>query len=250
MNLIKKIIFLTLILLITSCSNNKNYKSVQKKEKIFYSSHGFALIYEDNIFKDGIVNKKLNNDEIVVMHSLIKRNSLIRIINPENSKEIETKISKNSEYPQIFNIVISKKIAEILELSYDNPYVEIIELKKNKTFIAKKSDTHEEEKNVAEKVPVKKIEIDDLSINKTEEKKIKDKTNFTIIIGDFYYQESAHNLKNELEKQIKSDSFSIKKINNNKYRLSTGPFKNFNALKSTYISLNNLGFENLDIYRE
>ena len=51
--------------------------------------------------------------------------------------------------------MITKKIAEILELSYDNHYVEVMELKKNKTFIAKKSDTHEEEKNVAEKAPVK-----------------------------------------------------------------------------------------------
>ena len=30
----------------------------------------------------------------------------------------------------------------------------------------------------------------------------------------------------------------------------SGPFKNFNALKTTYISLNKLGFENLNIYRE
>ena len=44
--------------------------------------------------------------------------------------------------------------------------------------------------------------------------------------------------------------FSVKKINDNKYRLSAGPFKNFNALKSIYISLNNLGFEDLNIYRE
>ena len=30
----------------------------------------------------------------------------------------------------------------------------------------------------------------------------------------------------------------------------SGPFKNFNALKSIYISLNNLGFEGINIYRE
>ena len=46
------------------------------------------------------------------------------------------------------------------------------------------------------------------------------------------------------------NNISVKKINNNKYRLLVGPFKNFNALKNTYISLNNLGFEELNIYKE
>ena len=45
-------------------------------------------------------------------------------------------------------------------------------------------------------------------------------------------------------------NFSVKKINDNKYRLSVGPFNNFNALKSTYISLNKLGFEDLNVFRE
>ena len=87
----------------------------------------------------------------------------------------------------------------------NNPYVEIIEIKKNKTFIAKEGNIFEEEKTVVESAPVDEVEIDDLSENQS---------------------------------------------NDNKYRLSVGPFKNFNALKSTYISLNNLGFEDLNIHRE
>jgi len=57
-------------------------------------------------------------------------------------------------------------------------------------------------------------------------------------------------LKKELEKKTKLDTFIIKKINNKKYRLYIGPFQNFNSLKSTYISLNKLGFEELNIYKE
>ena len=51
---------------------------------------------------------------------------------------------------------------------------------------------------------------------------------------------------------IKMDSSVniLKKINANKYRLSVGPFKNFSALKSIYISLSNLGFEDLNVYKE
>ena len=61
---------------------------------------------------------------------------------------------------------------------------------------------------------------------------------------------SAQNLKNELMIKTKIKKFSIKKINANKYRLSVGPFKNFSALKSIYISLSNLGFEDLNVYKE
>ena len=70
------------------------------------------------------------------------------------------------------------------------------------------------------------------------------------MINDFFYEDSAVNLKNELIEKTKLDNISVKKINNKKYRLLAGPFKNFNALKTTYISLNNLGFENLNIYKD
>ena len=156
-----------------------------------------------------------------------------------------------AEYPSFFNIVLSKKIAEILELDINNPYVEVFEIKKNKKFVAKESNMFEEEKNVAETAPVEEIKVDDLSENKTEKKKKNiNKSIFTIIISDFYYVDSATNLKNELIKKTNINKFSVKKINDNKYRLSVGPFKNFNSLKSTYISLNNLGFENLNIYKK
>ena len=53
-----------------------------------------------------------------------------------------------------------------------------------------------------------------------------------------------------LIKKTKVNNFSIKKINDKKYRLFVGPFKNFKALKTTYISLNKLGFEDLSVHKE
>ena len=233
-----------------SCANYNINKAMHEKPKQFYSSSGFALIYEDNLYKKKILNKKINNEEIKVMHNLLKMNTAIRIINPANSKVIETKIYKKVNYPKIFTIVVSKKIASILELDLDNPFVEVIEVKKNKTFIAKKTNTYEEEKNVAEKAPVDEIKMDNLTNNKDEDKKkvFKD-NNFIILINDFYYEDSAINLKNELLAKTGFSNILVKKISNNKYRLLAGPFKNFNALKTTYISLNNLGFEDLNIYK-
>ena len=93
--------------------------------------------------------------------------------------------------------------------------------------------------------------MNDLTIEVTKKSKKKsERKKFILVISDFYYKDSAVKLKNDLIKKIQLNNITIKKINNNKYRLLVGPFENFNALKTTYISLNNLGFENLNIYTE
>ena len=246
MNLKKISILFIVNILLYSCADYR----IEKKEKLYYSSSGFALIYENNLYLQKVVNKKINNEDLSVMHNLLKINTPIKIINPDNSKVIESKIYKKANYPKIFNVVISQKIASILELDANNPFVEIIEIKKNKTFIAKKTNTYEEEKNVAEKAPVDEIKMDDLTYNEQEiKKKVFKNNNFILVINDFYYEDSAINLKNELVKKTKMNNIFVRKINNKKYRLLVGPFKNFNALKTTYISLNNLGFEHLNIYK-
>ena len=115
---------------------------------------------------------------------------------------------------------------------------------------AKESNTFEEEKNVAGKAPVNEIKMDDLAKKDSKVEKSGEKKNFILVISDFYYIDSANNLKKDLLKKININKISVKKINNNKYRLLVGPFENFNALKTTYISLNKLGFEGLNIYKE
>jgi len=261
MNLVKKTILLSFMLLLGSCANYKTEKTVHTKERKFYSSKGFALIYTNSLFGNGVIKKKLssneitdniiNNEHIIAIHSSLKKNTHIKIINPDNSKFVETKVFRRTNYPKIFNIIISKKIATILELDIDNPYVEVFEVKKNKTFIAKESNIFNEERQVAASVPVDEIKMDDLSEEQIDLDKVLSKNyNFVLVISDFYYYDSAQNLKEDLMKKTQINKFSVKKINDNKYRLLVGPFENFNALKTTYISLNNLGFEDLDIYRE
>ena len=91
--------------------------------------------------------------------------------------------------------------------------------------------------------------MDDISNNKSTTKSlIVEKNNYIILISDFYYLDSANNLKNKLEQETKIGNFVVKKINDNQFRLYAGPYENFNALKSTYISLNHLGFDDLNIY--
>ena len=259
--MIKKITLILSLIFINSCAQYATNIPKQTVEKKFFSSNGFALIYSSNLFENNEIDKKfknnkildnkLNNEEILVMHSWLKRNTLINITNPDNSKSITTKVYKKANYAKIFNIVISKKIATILDLDLENPYVEINEVKKNNTFIAKKAVTFEEERTVANTAAVGIVEVDDLSsTQKLLQKKPKKKNNFVLLISDFYYFDSAERLRIELIKKTKINGFSVKKISDTKYRLSLGPFKNFNTLKSAYISLNNLGFEDLNIYNK
>ena len=228
-------------------------KIIKKPSKVIeptYFSKGFALIYEDSIFENKIVNKRLNNDQNYVLHSFLKNNTLVSISNPFNSESITVKVRKSFEYPSIYNIVITKKMAENLDLDINNPYVEVLTLKTNDKFIAKKASTFEEEKNVADKLPVTSIDISDLSASSPEiekKKKKKKKASYIISVADFYFFESAETAKKRFEKEANLTNIKIKKISENKYKVYFGPYNSFNSMKDTYLILSELGFDNLNI---
>ena len=106
MNLKKKIILTICLLFLYSCTDYKISSDIEKK---YYSSKGFALIFQDKLYDQKIVSKKVKNDQIYVLHSFLKSNTSIRIINPSNSNFVDAKVNKNADYPKIFNIVISNK---------------------------------------------------------------------------------------------------------------------------------------------
>ena len=158
--------YIYLFVFLFSCT--QDMKIIKKHPKVIeptYSSKGFALIYEDLIFESNIVNKKLNNNQNYVLHSFLKNDALVSISNPFNSKSLTAKVRKTINYPSIYNIVITKKMADNLDLDIDNPYVEVLTIKKNDKFIAKEASIFEEEKKVANKAPVTTININDLSVS-------------------------------------------------------------------------------------
>ena len=73
MNLIYKILFFLLILLTTQCADYNYVKKSQETDKKYYSSIGFALIYDDSLHNQGILSTKINNNEIIVLHSFLKK---------------------------------------------------------------------------------------------------------------------------------------------------------------------------------
>ena len=240
--------YIYLFVFLFSCT--QDMKIIKKHPKVIeptYSSKGFALIYEDSIFESNIVNKKLNNNQDYVLHSFLKNDTVVSISNPFNSKSLTAKVRKTISYPSIYNIVITKKMADNLDLDIDNPYVEVFTVKKNDKFIEKKASIFDEEKKVANKAPVTTISINDLSVSASKNEVKKKKPMYIINIAEFYFLESAEMTKIRFEKEANLENIKIKKISKNKFKVYFGPYTSFVSMKETYLSLNELGFENLDL---
>jgi len=231
-----------------SCTQDmKIMKKTSKIEEPTYSSKGFALIYDNSIFVSKIVDKKLNNNQNYVLHPFLKKNTLVSISNPFNSKSLTAKIRETINYPSIYNIVITKKMADKLELDINNPYVEVLSIRENDKFIAKEASIFDEEKKVANKAPVTSININDLSTFTPEIKVKKKKPSYIIDIAEFYFLKSAKTVKNRFEKEANMENIKIKKISKTRFKVYSGPHVSLNSVQDTYFSLNELGFENLNI---
>ena len=100
------------MIFISSCSSGL----VNKNNRDPFTSSGFALIYNDDDFKNKIISRKLNNDLLEVGHYKIKRNSIVKITNPQNKKSLELKVTKNLKYPDFFKIVITENVLLMLDL--------------------------------------------------------------------------------------------------------------------------------------
>ena len=172
---------------------------------------------------------------------------MVTISNPFNSKSLTAKVKKTLKYPPIYNIVITKKIADNLDLDVNNPYVEFFTVKENVKFIVKEASIFEEEKNVADKAPVTSININDLSVSTVKSEVKKKEPSYIIDVADFYFLESADTVKKRFKKEANLINIKIKKISKDKFKVYSGPYSSFDSMKETYISLNKLGFENLDI---
>jgi len=211
---------------------------------------GFALIYDDDLYKNKIIDKRLDERSLIVFQKNLKINTNVKITNILNNKSLIATVGKNSKYPSFNNIVISSRIAKELDLDTEQPYVEILEIIQNSIFIAKKTKTYEEEKTVAIKAPVNNISISNLNkVKKIEKKVIKKKFSYTIKIADFYFKDTALLMINRIKTESSIKKPKIKKISDKKYRVYLGPFSNINSLQNSYNSISILQFENIEIIK-
>tara|TARA_Y100000590_G_C15453400_1_gene913593 strand:+ start:34 stop:783 length:750 start_codon:yes stop_codon:yes gene_type:complete len=242
--------FLLLFVFLFSCTVEKVVDIPKQSQfKKPFSKTGFALIYSEDLNKQKIISKSIDNRSMIIFQKNLKKNTFVKITNLNNDKSIIVSVGGNANYPEFYNAVISQRISDELELNAEQPYVNIKEIHGTSTFIANKAKTFEEERNVAEKAPVDDITIKSIGIS--DNKKITKKTNnefsYIIKIADLYFLDSAEQLKNRIKKDTKVKKINIEKMTKTKYRVYLGPFKSLNSLKKSFNDISVLNFENLEI---
>ena len=245
-----KIIVIFLILL-TSCVNNteKQRSEILSINNKFYNS-GFTLIYDDNLFFEKIINKKMDDRDLIIFQKNLKKGTSVKLFNPINNKSLIAQVGRNSIYPNFNNSVVSKRIASELELSLEEPYIIIEEIIHNSAFIAKKTKMFEEEKKVANKAPVDKITVNDL--NQSSKKKTNtnsQKFNYFIKIDDFYFIDSAKIMRNRIINESTIKNVYIRELSKNKFRVILGPYLDLKSLQKEYNKLEKFNFENIEIIK-
>ena len=226
-------------------TNNSQKININFENK--YKNSGFALVYN----KDLMNVKKIDERSLDIYHKKLKKKSYVKIVNPENGKFLIAKVKSNKvKFSNFYNAILSHRIAETLELDLTEPYIEIILISKNSTFVAKKAKTFDEERNVAEKAPIDGIQINDLNKKKNKKVDIKSKIfSYSIKIADFYYKETADIMVRKIYDKTLLNNINIKKLSQTKYRVLIGPFSDIKSLKKSFEKMNILNFENLEILK-
>ena len=236
--------FIFIIFILYSCTTN----ITKIDNKPAYSSTGFAYIFNDIDYKKNTIKGKLDNRKLQVSISDLKVNTLVKIINSKTKDSITIKNSKKVDYPDFYKVLITQAVADKINVNNDNLLVEIVELKENKFFIAKKAKIFNEEKKISSNAPVTSVKISNISKNKEQIKKQK-KDNFYILIASFYSTRTAEFLKERIIKEIPSydiKKLKIRKKSNKESNLISGPYKTINLMKNDYIQLKKFGFEDLN----
>ncbi|WP_262589202.1 SPOR domain-containing protein [Candidatus Pelagibacter communis] len=218
-----------------------------------YTNQGFALIYDENLFNEKSISKKLDNRGLFIFHTKIIKNSFVKITNPENTKTVIAQVISNKAiFSNFYNSVITKRIVDELLLDENEPYVELSLISNESTFVAKKAKTFDEEKKVAQKAPVDGITIDNLGNVEKKELPKTTQSNFlySIKIADFYYKDSAENMIQRIKDETKITNPIIKKLSQTKYRVLLGPFNDIKKIQESFDEIEKLNFENLKIIKD
>ena len=237
-----------MFLLLFSCSPLENEIDINFKQS--YKNHGFTLIFNIDDYNTKIINKYLDERSLIIFQKNLSPGTKVKITNIINNKAVVATVGKKAIYPSFYNSVISKRIANELDIDLKEPYIKIQELNKNQSFIANKAKTFDEEREVAAKAPVDEIGIKDLS-KKIKETKIIIRTdfNYLIKIADFYYYKSAKSLKLRIKNELNIKNVKINDLSKTQFRVYLGPYKDLESLKKIFKKIEALEFENIEIIK-
>ena len=235
---------LLILFFLTSCT----VQSTQYSENIF-SNRGFVLLYDESLIEKKLLRKPLDDRSLEIVHNTLSKGTKVRIINLLNNKSTNAIVKTKNKNLFFYNSIFSKRIFDELDISLKEPYVEISKIRENKTFIAKKSKTFDEEKKVANKAPVKSISINEIGTPKSEELDDRRIFNYSIKITEFYFLKNANELKKRIKNETSLKKINVISINDTRHQVLLGPYSNINTLQSAYNSINNLNFENIELIR-
>jgi hypothetical protein len=249
-----KSILIVFFIFLLGCEQNNLKKNVINKEIMSkYKNSGFALVYDPVLKKEKKISKKIDNKSLFIFHKNLKKNSFVKITNPINQKTVIAEVISNKvRFSDFYNSVITSRIADELSLNLNEPYIDLVLISQNSTFIAKKAKTYNEEKKVAEKAPVDGIQIDNLGdVNQPKNEAKKDNIfSYSIKIADFYYKDSAKNMSDRIIDETNITNPVIKTISNTKYRVLLGPFNDIKKLEDSFNEIKSLDFENIEILKD
>ena len=249
---ILSIIFFTFFLI--GCEQNSFNKNLANQNKLSkYKNSGFTLVYDNILKQEKKISKRIDNRSLVIFHKNLKENSFVKITNPKNQKTIIAEvISNKAKFSDFYNSVITLRIAEEISLDLKDPYIELVLISQNSTFVAKKAKTFKEEKKVAEKAPVDGIQIDNLGETFDQKKEITEESlfNYSIKVADFYHKDSAKSMSDRIINETNIKNPIIKRISNTKYRVLLGPFNDIKKLKESFNDIKSLNFENIEILKD
>ena len=249
-----KSILIVFFIFLLGCEQNNLKKDVVNREIMSkYKNSGFALVYDPVLKKEKKISKKIDNKSLFIFHKNLKKNSFVKITNPINQKTVIAEVISNKvRFSDFYNSVITSRIADELSLNLNEPYIDLVLISQNSTFIAKKAKTFNEEKKVAEKAPVDGIQIDNLGdVNQPKNEAKKDNIfSYSIKIADFYYKDSAKNMSDRIIDETNITNPVIKTISDTKYRVLLGPFNDIKKLEDSFNEIKSLDFENIEILKD
>ena len=200
---------------------------------IFLSCTSDYSVYE----RKGFAKINYNNKII----SPLPKSTLLKVTNIENKKSVvvaTNDISKNLG-PRI--ITLPDNIFQELKLNKNLPLIHMQTLRKNKVFIAKKTEIYEQEKRVDKKVVIEKINI----MNLANDKKSKD--SIYLNFGPFYNKIYANQLYKILKLRFNNKKLVFKDYQDKNYTISIGPLKNLTEFDKIYLKLGKIGLIGFDI---
>ena len=209
-----KRILLIFFFFIVSCSNKYQV----------YEKTGFAGISKNN--------------KII---SYLQKDSLIKITNKKNKISKVYKVDEQLKSTVSRIIYLPEIVYDEIRLNREFPLVLVQSMRENKSFIAKKAKTFDEEKKINKKVKIETIEVLKIDNQKAVTKKI------FLDFGPFYYKTYSETLFRLLSLNIKNKKLIYKDYAPKNHIISIGPLKNLTEYDNIYLKLGKIGLIGFNI---